>query len=146
VRPGVRRAALLLAGALAAAPAAGASPAEDYVLHCQGCHLPDGRGAPGRVPSLASVPGRLAGVPGGRAYLAGVPGVTQASLSDARVAALLDWVLARFSPDTRPADFALYSETEIAEARRHPLLDPARTRADLLEALAVRDAGSARAR
>jgi hypothetical protein len=140
--------AALLAAALGAAgsAAAWASPAEDYVLHCQGCHLPDGRGAPGRVPSLANLPGRLVQLPGGRAYLARVPGVAQAPLPDARVAALLDWVLVRFSPDTRPHDLRPYAPEEIAAARRVPLLDPARARADLLQALAERDAGAPRAR
>jgi mono/diheme cytochrome c family protein len=138
VRPR-RRGAALLAAALGAGAPAAASPAQDYVLHCQGCHLADGRGAPGRVPSLAGPPGRLAGVAGGRAYLARVPGVAQAPLSDDRVAALLDWVLRAFSAHTLPPDFPPYTAAEVAAARRAPLLDPAAARAALLEALATAD-------
>jgi mono/diheme cytochrome c family protein len=107
----------LLLSALAAAPASGGAPppAEDYALQCRGCHAPDGAGVPGRVPALDGV-GALLATPAGRARLVAVPGVRQASLSDARLAALLAWVGAEFAPPGSPA-FAPLSPAEVARLR-----------------------------
>jgi mono/diheme cytochrome c family protein len=131
--PGVTAA--LAAAALALAPLANADPRIDYVLHCQGCHLPDGRGQPGAVPSLRAELGRFLSVPGGREYLVQVPGTAQAELSDARIAALLGWMLVEFSPAAVPADFSPYSADEVARLRRRPLLSADQTRRELLRAI-----------
>ena len=56
------------------------------MLHCQGCHGPDGSGAPGAVPDFHNQVGKFLLVPGGREYLIRVPGVSQSELNDARVA------------------------------------------------------------
>jgi hypothetical protein len=85
------------------------------------------------VPALAGSVGRLARVPGGRSYLARVPGVVQAPLSDAELAELMNWVMARFGGDALPADFAPYTAEEIARLRREPLLDVDGARRALLE-------------
>ena len=50
----------------------------NYLLHCRGCHLPDGRGTPPEVPTLISELGKIVQVPGGRDYLVRVPGSAQA--------------------------------------------------------------------
>ena len=100
----------------------------DYELQCQGCHLADGRGT-GDIPSLHGV-GRLAGLPGGREYLARVPGVANASIDDARLAALLTSVLTRWSAAALPPDFEPYRAEEIA-AWRAPLADPKAARSSL---------------
>ena len=103
-----------LLGSLAAAAAA--SPEQDYALQCRGCHGPDGAGVPGRVPSLSGVAALLA-TPEGRARLLSVAGVRQASLSDARLAALLGWVATGFAaPGDRPA-FAPLSAEEVGRYR-----------------------------
>jgi len=107
-----------------------ARPAEHYALHCSGCHGPGGRGTPGTTPSLHGL-AALAATPEGRAYLARVPGVAQAPLDDADLAALLDWVLARFS-DAAPV--RPWSAAEVGRLRDRPLRDPAAAR----RALAVR--------
>ena len=50
----------------------------DYMLNCQGCHLPDGSGFPARqVPDLRNRMGSFLSVPGGREYLVQVPGTAQ---------------------------------------------------------------------
>jgi cytochrome c553 len=82
---------------VAIAPAAAASPEQDYTLQCRGCHGAEGRGVPGHVPPLSGVAALLE-TPAGRARLLAVPGVRQASLSDERLAALLEWVALRFAP------------------------------------------------
>ena len=117
--------------ALAAVLLAAAShtPAVDYTLHCQGCHLPDGSATPGSVPALSGTVARLARTPGGREYMARVPNVVQAPLDDAELATLLTWVVQRFGG---PGDFAPYTAREIARLRAQPLVDVAAARRELL--------------
>jgi hypothetical protein len=130
----VRRDLAALAGAVAAlAPAAaGADPSLDWALHCRGCHGEDGRGAPGSVPDLRGSVGRFLRAPGGREFLVRVPGAAQSELDDARLAALLDWMLRAFSPGEIPPDHAPYTAAEVARWRAEPLADVERTRAELL--------------
>jgi mono/diheme cytochrome c family protein len=108
---------LAVAVALSAAHGAVAQslPETDYALQCRGCHGPEGRGVPGRVPSLAGVAALLE-TPAGRARLLAVPGVRQASLSDERLAALLAWVAAAFAPPGT-ARAAPLSAEEVARYR-----------------------------
>jgi mono/diheme cytochrome c family protein len=99
---------------IAAHGAAAQSPPEaDYALQCRGCHGPEGRGVPGRVPSLAGVAALLE-TPAGRARLLAVPGVRQASLSDERLAALLAWVAAAFAPPGAATRAVPLSAEEVA--------------------------------
>ena len=105
----------------------------DYLLHCAGCHLSDGSGAPPEVPPLRSM-ARLAAIPGGREYLARVPEVAQAPLPDARLAGLLNWTIYEFSRDGVAPDFQPLDASEVAEARRRILKDPLRARREILKA------------
>lgn len=96
-----RGGALLLAVVLTAlgagtGAAAQSRPESDYVLQCRGCHGPEGAGVPDLVPGLDEM-GTLLATSEGRRRLLEVPGIRQASLSDARLAALLNWAAARFS-------------------------------------------------
>lgn len=125
-------AAALLATALAA-PAAAWDPPTNYALHCQGCHLADGSGTPGKVPPLAGEVGRFLARPGGRAFLVQVPGVANAPLSDADLAALLNWTLERFAGASRPAAFEPYGEAEVRRLRARPLVDVTNERRRVLE-------------
>ena len=105
----------------------------DYMLNYMGCHLEDGRGyAPRGVPVLTGYMGNFLKVPGGRAFLVQVPGAAQSDLSDAELAALLNWMLHSFSPAQIPADFVGYSAIEVGQLRHHPLVDVAGTRAALV--------------
>jgi hypothetical protein len=125
-------AALTLAFALAG-PASG-SPELDYMLHCQGCHLADGSGSPGAVPSLHGV-GRFLHTSRGREYLIRVPGSAQSPLGDAALAALLDWIVVRFDPEMAAAGFRGFDAAEIARWRRPPLTEVDALRAELLAEL-----------
>ena len=130
-----RRAALLLV--LLAGPAR-ADEAFDYVMHCRGCHGPEGQGAPGGAPDLRDSIGRFLLVPGGREYLIRVPGTAQSELDDAHTAALLNWMVRQFGPAAVAADFAPFTTAEVSAHRRPPLSEVRATRAALLAAL---DAG-----
>jgi mono/diheme cytochrome c family protein len=107
-------------------------PALDYVLHCQGCHRADGSATAGAVPALAGSMARFLAVDGGREYLARVPGAAQSLLDDAALAALLNWMLARFDPEHLPRSFEPYRAEEVGELRKEPLIEPQRARARLL--------------
>jgi mono/diheme cytochrome c family protein len=93
-RPFALAAALVVAGAAGAAAAQSVAES-DYALQCRGCHGPEGAGVPGLVPNLGEM-GTMLATPEGRARLLRVPGIRQASLSDARLAALLNWAAVRF--------------------------------------------------
>ncbi|RIL06638.1 MAG: cytochrome C [Proteobacteria bacterium] len=130
---------LAVALSLAAAPAAYAwDAATHYALHCQGCHLADGSETPGKVPPLAGSVAHFLRVPGGREFLVRVPGVASAPLSDADLAALLEWTLRRFDAAAIPASHAPYTAEEVARLRRDPLVDVARVRSALRAALGER--------
>jgi hypothetical protein len=64
-----------------------------------------------------------------------VPGVVRARLDDARLAAVLNWVLVSLSRDQVAADFAPFTSEEVARARRAPLVAPQATRARLIAEL-----------
>lgn len=113
----------VLLGVTLLGPPARADPAADYMLHCRGCHGPEGAGVPPDVPDLRGELGRLVQRPGGREFVLRVPGVVQSELNDARTAALLNWLVATFG-GTRPGpDFPPFTEAEVARHRRHPLVD-----------------------
>jgi len=134
---------LVLAGAVAA-PAAAESPRVLYMLHCQGCHRPDGSGLPGVVPALRDEVARFLTVPGGREFLVRVPGSASAPIDDTDLAAVLNWIVHQFGPAAEAAAAAPYTAAEVSRLRRDPLLDVAVARAALvvrLEAAAGGDPG-----
>lgn len=133
--------AALLACALTSAAAAG-GPELDYMLQCRGCHLEDGSGAPGAVPSLRGV-GRFLRTSRGREYLVRVPGSAQSPLSDAALAALLDWIVLRFDPESAAAGFERFDAEAVRRWRATPLIEVEALRAALLEELS-RSAATAR--
>jgi mono/diheme cytochrome c family protein len=109
-------------------------PQTNYMLQCMGCHTPDGSGEPGRVPSIKETLVPFASNPGGRRFLIQVPGASQSTLSDAELAALLNWMIQNLSV-SKPAHFTRFTEAEVAGLRRSPLVDVQGTRRLLLESL-----------
>lgn len=115
------------------------SPETNYMLHCQGCHRPDGSGVPGAVPDLRGHVSVFLGSAAGRAFLVRVPGAANAPISDADLAALLDWTVRRFDPGHVPADFAPYTASEVARLRDRKLSKVKDERAAILAALTSED-------
>jgi hypothetical protein len=109
-------------------------PVVNYQLRCMGCHLPDGSGQPGRVPSIRRSLVLFSASPEGREYVVRVPGVAQSPLSDEDTAALLNWMARNLSDIKIPPDFADYSQAEIRRMRPHPLAQVSAVRARLWKA------------
>jgi hypothetical protein len=125
--------------ACAAANAASAyQPLVNFQLHCMGCHLADGSGQAGRVPSIRRSLLLFSASPEGRDYIVRVPGVAQSPLSNEDTAALLNWMARNLSDLKMPPDFADYSAAEIERLRHHPLVKVSAVRARLLRTAVAR--------
>ncbi len=114
----------------------------NFQLNCMGCHLADGSGQPGRVPSIRRTLVLFSESAQGRDYLIRVPGVAQSPLSDADTAALLNWLARNLSGAALPCGFVDYSAAEVRRSRAHPLADVSRTRVRLLQAAAAMSVAS----
>jgi hypothetical protein len=128
---GVAAIALSWAGVYAASAY---QPLVNYQLRCMGCHLADGSGQPGRVPSIRRSLVLFSASPEGRDYIIRVPGVAQSPLSDEDTAALLNWMARNLSDVKVPPSFVDYSEAEIHSLRGRPLVRVSAIRARLLNA------------
>jgi hypothetical protein len=109
------------------------------MLHCQGCHRPDGSGLPGAVPDLRGHVSVVLRSAEGRAFLVRVPGSANAPLSDRALAELLDWLVRRFDPAHLPADYVPYSAAEVAALRARTLSKVSEERAAILRAISGSD-------
>ena len=108
-----------------------APPEQDYMLYCMGCHQRDGSGWSERVPPLRGVD-RFLRVPEGREFLVRVPGVAHSGLSNERLAALMNWVLAEFGTSR----FRPYTAEEVGPLRANAFINAAATRKVVLRRLA----------
>lgn len=98
---------------------AAADPRQDYILNCMGCHLVDGAGAPPAIPRLKDRVGYFLTIPQGRAYLAQVPGAANSLLTDARLAAVLNWIVTEYAGASQPANWTPYEVAEVAKYRKN---------------------------
>ena len=114
-------------------PASGLDlPQQDFMLNCQGCHLADGSGAPGKVPNMKGFLGNFLHVPGGREFLIQVPGAAHSVLDNARLADVTNWMLENFSREQLPATHVPFSAAEVGKLRKDALLDVNARRVQLL--------------
>lgn len=106
-----------------------------YTANCMACHQAGGQGIPGAFPPLAGHAPELHNVPGGREFLIdsilyGLQGpITVAGiaynglmpawpqLSDAEIAAVLNYILTEWGNDALLEDFTPYSPEEVAAQR-----------------------------
>jgi hypothetical protein len=109
---------------LAMAAMAGERQRINYLLHCSGCHQPDGSGSPSSgIPDMRGSIGYFLRLPEGRAFLVQVPGTAQSSLNDGDTAELLNWMVKTLGEKAVPADFSPYTRDEVTRLRGHPLDD-----------------------
>jgi hypothetical protein len=121
-------------------------PNVNYMLSCMGCHIENGAGAPGKVPSFRNTIVAFAQLAAGRRYLVQVPGTSQSPLSNREVAELLNWMMRNLSTRPMPPGLADFTEAEVASYRAQRLTDVAGSRANLLAAIAARAATDVRIR
>lgn len=128
---------LLLCCGPAAADVTGERRAQvNYMLHCQGCHLPEAEGMDGRVPPMKDFVGFFLHSKEGRDFLIRVPGVASAALNDEELAELMNWLVRSFSAAQLPEPFTPYSDEEVGSLRADPERDPEAARRMILAALA----------
>lgn len=106
----------------------------NYMLNCMGCHVADGSGAPGKVPSLRDSLVALSTSAAGRRYLVQVPGASQSVLSNLELAQVLNWMVRNLSAQPVPRQFVDFTAREVARHRGTPLVNVGATRARLLAA------------
>ena len=131
--------ALAFAAATAAAEGVEVNPDRariNYMLNCQGCHLPNGGGV-GDIPQMRNFVGNFLKVPGGRAFVVQVPGSANAALDDAGLAELLNWMLLEISAAQLPEDFEPYTAAEVGQYRVLPLRDVNAVRLPLIQKIAL---------
>jgi mono/diheme cytochrome c family protein len=137
MKPGRNRWSILIA-ILLMLPLGGkarASGASVFAANCAVCHQSNGKGVPETYPSLAGTVGNYVHTQAGRAYLVQVVsfgmtgtivsdgaeynGLMQpwTQLSDADIAAVLNYVLASFNAKILPADFKPYTAAEVKHLR-----------------------------
>src|SRR5215831_19644990 len=130
----LRLAVTLAAGALSAGVRA--SPAQDYMLYCMGCHGAQAQGVPGRVPPLAGTLALFMRTAEGRDYVLRVPGAANSALPDAQLAGVLNWLAMSYgAPATAPP--APFTVDEVTKVRRTPLADVQARRREVVQSLAA---------
>jgi hypothetical protein len=121
---------------LAFAAMAGERQRINFLLHCSGCHQPDGSGSPANgIPDMRGRIGYFLSLPEGRAFLVQVPGTAQSSLGDGDTAELLNWMVGSLSMNEVPANFLPYTRDEVAQLRAKPLVDVSAVRASVVDRL-----------
>jgi hypothetical protein len=126
-----------LAAAVGLIGPARASPAQDYMLYCMGCHGAQAEGVPGKVPPLAHSLGLFMRSPAGRNYLLRVPGAANSALSDAQLAAVLNWLAHEFNADELTADVPMFTAAEVTSLRHSPLASVPAARREVVRDLAA---------
>jgi cytochrome c553 len=116
--------------------ALGASPAQDYMLYCMGCHGAQAQGVPGKIPPLAGALALFMRTAEGRDYVLRVPGAASSALPDAQLAAVLNWLATSYGApgDPLPAPFTV---DEVTSVRRMPLADVQVRRREVVRSLAA---------
>ncbi len=108
----------------------------NYMIHCQGCHLPEAIGFAGKVPRMKDFVGYFLHSKEGREFVIRVPGVATASLPDDELTEMMNWLLLTYSAEQFPDPFAPYSVAEVAALRSDLEGNPEKTRMRILKLIA----------
>lgn len=105
---------------------------KDYMLQCAGCHRYDGQGLTHRgIPNFNQSIGLFTRLPAGRDYMIRVPGASQSQLDNADLARVLNWIVAKFSPEEITPDYRPFPSAEVGASRRHRFDDVLKARTEL---------------
>jgi len=108
----------------------------NYMIHCQGCHLPEAVGFAGKVPRMKDFVGYFLHSKEGREFVIRVPGVATSSLPDDKLTEMMNWLLLTYSSEQLPEPFVPFSVAEVAALRPDLETNPAKTRMRVLERIA----------
>ncbi len=112
MRCGIATAALALVLATAAHGQERSAHA-NYVLLCSGCHNVSGQGSEqGGVPTFPGSVGKIAHSDRGRTYMMHVPGVVSNSMSNAEIAAVMNYILDTWASEEGAKPFTAEEVTE----------------------------------
>ena len=131
---GLTLAVALATGAFTAAVRA--SPSQDYMLYCMGCHGAQAQGVPGKIPPLAGSVSLYMRTAEGRDYVLRVPGAANSALPDAQLAAVLNWLAETYGAPGAPQP-APFTVAEVTRVRRTPLADVQARRREVVRSLAA---------
>jgi hypothetical protein len=123
---------LVMACALCGSPTFAADPETNYQLYCMGCHVADGSGLAGKVPSIRDTLVPFALLDDGRRFLVQVPGSAQSPLTDRDTAQLLNWMIRNLAHEPAPARLRQFTQAEVARYRSQRLVTVRATRAQLI--------------
>ncbi|MGO9949414.1 MAG: c-type cytochrome [Steroidobacteraceae bacterium] len=113
---------MVLAADLKSEPLKPLSAAQgDYLLNCGGCHGFHGVSNAKLVPSLKDLVGYYLRTPEGRAYLPRLPNVAFSTLSDQKLAAVLNYVVFEIGGNSAPVGAKPYDAVEVGRWRKQPL-------------------------
>lgn len=114
------------------------------MLYCMGCHGPEAQGVAGKIPPLAGALPLYMRLPAGRDYVLRVPGAANSVLTDAQLAAVLNWLAATY-PAAGHEPASPFTTEEVTRARHTPLASVLATRQAVVQALAAVGAAPASA-
>lgn len=102
-------------------------PYKDYMLQCAGCHRFDGTGLELKgIPSFVNSIGLFSRIPEGRAYMIRVPGSAQSQINNNELAIVLNWIVAKYSPEEYHNDnFRPFTAAEVGASRPYRFDDVA---------------------
>lgn len=109
----------------------------NYMLYCQGCHLPAAQGLGSQVPKMNGFVGYFTHSDEGRRFLIQVPGSATAPVNDEQLTELMNWILQTYSGDQLVEGFEPYTVSEVSQLRLSPDPDPAGRRQAILSELAL---------
>ncbi len=109
----------------------------NYMVHCQGCHLPEAVGFAGKVPRMKDFVGYFLHSREGREFVIRVPGVATSSLPDDELTEMMNWLLLTYSAEQLPKPFVPFSPEEVAVLRTNLEADPENTRMRILKQIAA---------
>ncbi|MCH8334804.1 MAG: hypothetical protein IIC61_02830 [Proteobacteria bacterium] len=130
---------LVVALAMGLVPVAGADDHRariNYMIHCQGCHLPEAVGFAGKVPRMKDFVGYFLHSKEGREFVIRVPGVATSSLPDDKLTEMMNWLLLTYSSEQLPEPFVPFSVAEVAALRPDLETNPEKTRMRILRQIA----------
>jgi mono/diheme cytochrome c family protein len=108
-----------------------------FLLRCSGCHGIDGAGSRiGGIPEFRDYVGAFAGDDTGRTYVLHVPGILNASLRDADIAGVMNYVMREWGGRSLRGDFVPFTAAEVAQRRAIPVSDIVEMRREIVRRLA----------